>query len=1849
MRMKKIRLLFLTLAALLAGVSAQAADVTVYIDPVGDGTWLANNAKISVNVYTDGQANNTFVTPTTYSGNVLKVTFDSSFNRMIIVRGENQDAWGWNQTENITPVDNTLYKANGYTGTGNSVMAYTTVNPYIEEPAAGYTVDFNTEINTSSHDFAVAPKWKHIVQDNDGSYVNYKWDAAYGANETGGLLVYSQKVGTSSWDATNVYDLLVTPKVSGTIRLKVKAYENASSSTKAFVQLWSLNGTATEKDTQLKEFQTEIPGYSTGTGDWVELTYDVSGSQRIGIRAQYVYIDDFSADAIDTTPEAALVVSSVMDVNGNTGAQGTNPVFEQQPDENMKVVLKVTLSNTGDVDFVAGTTENYTLTAAQASYTSGDKTYYDAASIAIPENLAAGESKTFDVEFIVPYISGYKYWYVKENVTGTTSNSYRYATSVAYESKFVLREAGSTSTSDLTTAQDYGRVSSATTRSFEIYNDGTAPLTIKSITLPDGFTSDNLPEIPVDGLVLAKKEATAAFNVTLPVTTIGDFSGNLVIKYVKAGDAEESTKPLAFSGSVLAEGTWFADFNGDKNSSSSSAGVYPVGSVVTSSTTLQFGYTGSYGSYDHYLKSYSSAGMLVMPKLTATAGAQLKYDAVKYQSGNSYTLKVYVSTDRNSLGEAKTTINNSDLETSGERYTQTLTFDQAGDYYVAFELQGVGLDNVIGLTKAEVDHDVYFKKTSLVAEAQTGKEIKPSVEAIPLTDETAESYTVKYFVDGEAVATATSIALTASATSSKTFTISYTPTDEVTTEHDTYIAFVFSDGTVIATEHQTLKVTNEPKFLFVAASTSVGNYTTNLTTAQSFGKTNTTNEKNFKIYNQGTAPLTIKSIVAPEGFSVNKTNEFVVAAGENEDIIVTFSTETAGTYEGNLVVTYEQEGTKTYELAFSGTKLDPNKWYANFGSESDQWPAGSVYQDNVSTTYVNTGDYAITSSSDTKNIFVTPKLTATAGEKLQFNAKLYNSSWSEGKVVVYAAATREEVLNAEEGTTRTQLFSVSGQDETGAITTDYQTFEIPAVAGDNYYAFEISGRPYVDELYGLTQTAVEHDLALVTPSIPAEGMQNKSYSASVNVQNFGLADDEATVTAYVNGEAVATSAAVVIPMNHKFSDSGTQLSVSFVYPKAAENVPVYLEVKAGESIIGTTDPVEVTFAEEVAMGDAQVGTVSGRASSNAILDFYNLDGGAKTGDIVYTAAQLNTFGITTGSKIVSIAFKGYASSDKTISNSLTAWVGLKTGDITWNSPDKAAMTQVNIFEGSMPFVSGENLINVDLSSDPIVYDGTSDLRVYFEGTKGGWITLNFDYDNNYKNMHWGGNSTDKANPIAYITLEAQSATLTGTVTDGTNAVEGATVTLVSADGDNVQYTGTTDAEGSYSINVIQATREYNVTVTKEGLPDATATVAFGGENQTKDFYMVEPMVVTFVNGANWEKVNAYTYESEQSGTWPGTEISKTGTATIQGVEYDVYTYSLQTPTAPAKIIFNNGNSGDGNQTDNLDFADGEQYVYGITYYSVAGAFRADDASEDVAGIFGTAWATELNDLTKNDEGLYELSFTDVDLAKGTLKFKVVENHAWTTSYPSDNYTVYIAKPGTYSLTITFDANEKSVSHKLYYTLAENNEGIADMADVTVTVERQFKAGWNAVVLPFALTAEEVTEAFGEDSELAVYEGDKNENGAVTVMFKKISDNDKFFSAGYPYMLWLKESVSGLKFTKDISSTLTTAPGTTFDFVGVYEQTDNQDGDYIVQGGEFRKASTANYVLPFRAYLKLKDGQSTARSLNFVIGEGGTTTAINAAEIDGLNIEGVYNLNGQKVTNMNRKGLYIINGKKVMVK
>ena len=1366
-----------------------------------------------------------------------------------------------------------------YTSVNNNVKEtrvalYKRVEASAEPEPEPYVVDFNKTIavptsNTKTPDFAVSVGWARKAQSATGDgygpyYMMYTYSSTLGVDGTGTLGANAQQAPQSTYDGTisKVNDYIITPKVSGTVTLQVKGNSSASSTYPSEIKFFAIDDDATTVgDEIVATFSDNISATS-----WVTATLTLTEATRLAIKAQWVYMDNFTATTAEVPEVKSITVLKVADqVNGNEGSTGVNPKFEQLADGNMLVKLKVTLQNTGNVALTTAS-DGFTLTPAWATYSTGTKTYFEDAKVAIPEDLAIDETKTFDIDFTVPYTygtNGYIDWFVKENVSGTTSSSYRYAQSIPYEPKFVFRVFEGTATASLTTAQDYGLVNEETTKQFEIYNDGAAPLIIKSITLPEGFTSANAPVIPTEGLSIAKF-SKQTLDITLPTTASGAVGGNLVIVYLDKEGAEQ-TYQLAFSGKMLDASKWMAAFDSDNWNNP----TWPEGTVHLTNIKGGYQYV-STSNYNWWLTTggsgsgYKTNNWFITPKLHATAGEKFSFDVKRNSSTGDYYVKVYLSTDRKTWGEPVKTIANSELTSDFQSFFIEAAAE--GDYYVGFEIYYVAVDNLFGFAPVEgITHDIYLVKSTLPTETQSGKKITPSMEIIPVIAETADAYTVKYYVNGTAVATAESTDLTAG--SNKTFSIEYTPEVEATTEFTTYIAMELTDGTVLAkSDEATLTVTKEPKFLFVTASTSISQYTTSVTAAQAFGKVNTaTEKKSFKIANNGTAVLKVKSITAPEGFQASVAGPVEVAAGETLDVDITFNAATPGAYSGNLAIVYEKDaaGTEdTYELAFSGTMLDPAKFYATFGTTTDlsNLPAGSLIQGNISLTTATTDNACLSSSSSTKNLFITPLLDVAEASTIEFSARK-RSSWYDPAVYVYAvtdhlAAAAAETDEQFEALEKTQL---KFAEPTSTSTFELFTVEVPA--GTKYLAFKIEDA-YVDDIYGLKVASVAHEWQIASSNIPAEAMQNVAKTVSVNILNIGQqaeAADGYTMTVFVDGAAVATGETVALPMNHKLTDAGTQISASFRYPKVG-TFPVYIEVKAGEYSVAT-EPVDVTFTEETAVAEAiEVGTKSGADKSHGPVDWYNNDGsGTNWTDIVYTAKQLDDFGIKAGDKITSIAFKGSGTA-KSIKAAITSWVGVKTGDITPGTVDKDAMTEVVVYDQADAAATIDfSLFNIDLSSNPIVWDGTSDIRIYTEAIRqgnGNWQSVNYDYDSNYMNSYFKS-TTAVATPLGYFTLAAEPAVFSGTVkTDAGAAVEGATITLVSTDGDNVQYTGATDAEGAYSINVIQSSRTYDVTMKAEGYDDQVVTIEFNGESQTKDFVVSNGNAVPLDIAAGWQQITA---------------------------------------------------------------------------------------------------------------------------------------------------------------------------------------------------------------------------------------------------------------------------------------------------------------------------------------------------------------------------------------------------------
>lgn len=1371
------------------------------------------------------------------------------------------------------------------------------------ETVENYTVDFNSEISTSDHAFRVASNWKHIVDkytDDYGSdyYMSYNYRKSDGVNGTGALYCGEQKAGDSWSDNGPVWDLLVTPVVSGKIYLKVKG----SSYSGGYVELYKVNATGTAKDGSLLRKIAQTTDFTNS--DYSDIEVDLEGlglnGQRVGIRASKVYLDDFRAESAVIEPEKSIKI-----VTAEPSATSGVIYWDQQPDGKVSVKYTVTVQNNGEAYLTQGD-PNYSISLV---YGSNDEVL---ATVPVPCNLAKGDtSAPFDVVALVEnpksiWTSTYKYIPINlmENLQGskvTRANSnYK-----PWEAKFVFRKANSSQTSVYTDPVAMGMVTAATTMNYEIFNNGIAPLTIKSIRLPQGFTMN------LDGseFVLGKEE-TKPFDITFPATEAGKFAGNLVIEYSENG-GEVKTFTLPVSATMIAEGTWFADFNSDNNF------AYPAGTVAEGGVQHDFKYVN--GGYNYWLKSYTNSeyaegnNKFITPKLHAAADDVMSFDVASDDSSKEDThfLKVYLSKDRMNWGEPVATYLETELEGTNEWNAKSISFPEEGDWYVGFAIYGVRLDNLVGGTKVDVANDLFIKSVSQKDEVQSGVSYDASVDVIAVTDIAKETYTVKYYVDGVAVADLTARAMTASATSTTTFKTTCSITADQTKTVPTYFEFVFGDGTTYRSADKYIKVTNEPYFVFFDKDTYVGGYAPDSRkTAIDFGKVNAAGiAKEFEIYNWGTAPLQVKKISVPDGFSVSAEAPLAVEGKARHQVDVTFSAETAGVYGGDLEIVYvDNEGADaTFKLAVSGTMLDTGKWYATFddGSEEAAWPKGSIRGKNVSAYNGGTWsspNFYINSSSTEYNMFITPKLHAEAGEALQFDAMLYSKWSTDGAVKVYAAATREGLSDE---SARKLLVTVAGDSEDESlkpVLDKFTTFNaVMDEAGDYYIGFEITGSLKVDELYGFSLVPVAHEWMNVTASVPETGMQNNEVKGSLKVLNIGLVDEKAgdyTVKVTVNGKEFASQPEVTIYSRNLIDDEArTAVPFSFRSSKVG-TFSVNVEISAGDYTIAA-EPVEITITEEIINGEKVVGDSKGTSSI-----FNNLNYNHSESVQLYTADDL---GLAAGAKIKSIRFKGTGTSGDLVT-------AVKVYYELTDDTEEVKPTAVNYDTTNMTCIlDNENyewkksntltdLLVINLEN-PIVYEAGKSLRIFVKSDANKYKSFSFEafskkgnayrQHNDYTlNGSWG----DIERPVMYLDLAIEPRALSGTVTDPDgNAVEGAVVVLTSNDGDDVEYEATSGADGAYKVNVIQSSRTYDAMVTAEGMEAGEEGINVADGSLEKDFQLSHVFVIS-EEGANlFDATNAVVYlkpmlKDGLNAVALPFSLTKDEVYSIFGANADVYTF-----------------------------------------------------------------------------------------------------------------------------------------------------------------------------------------------------------------------------------------------------------------------------------------------------------------------------------------------------------------------
>lgn len=229
-----------------------------------------------------------------------------------------------------------------------------------------------------------------------------------------------------------------------------------------------------------------------------------------------------------------------------------------------------------------------------------------------------------------------------------------------------------------------------------------------------------------------------------------------------------------------------------------------------------------------------------------------------------------------------------------------------------------------------------------------------------------------------------------------------------------------------------------------------------------------------------------------------------------------------------------------------------------------------------------------------------------------------------------------------------------------------------------------------------------------------------------------------------------------------------------------------------------------------------------------------------------------------------------------------------------------------------------------------------------------------------------------------------------------------------------------------------------------------------------------------------------------------------------------------------------------------------------------------------------------------------------------------------------------------------------------YTLDETKTDnvIETYENANVTLQRTLsKDYWNTFCVPFALDAEQVTQYFGEGTQLRTYEGNCNNN----IVYFTTVDN---IEAGKPYIMKPGNAVVKNPTFEGVSMVATgldengnpqaVGDASTVQMKGIYNHVtlvQDKTNIYIGAGNKFYYPADAEacQMNGLRAYFIVPEG-TDIKKLRANL-DGATTSLGEIFDTEESNTP-VYNLQGQCVGNSLstlKSGIYVQNGKKVVVK
>lgn len=374
-------------------------------------------------------------------------------------------------------------------------------------------------------------------------------------------------------------------------------------------------------------------------------------------------------------------------------------------------------------------------------------------------------------------------------------------------------------------------------------------------------------------------------------------------------------------------------------------------------------------------------------------------------------------------------------------------------------------------------------------------------------------------------------------------------------------------------------------------------------------------------------------------------------------------------------------------------------------------------------------------------------------------------------------------------------------------------------------------------------------------------------------------------------------------------------------------------------------------------------------------------------------------------------------------------------------------------------------------------------------------------------------------------------------------------------------------------------------------------------------------------------------------------IPQNGTASIEieldnpNLVFEGFTFAMQLPDGLVPVM-----DGEGNPS----FEKGER----MATKSPQSGYSADDNVAKFALLTnGTAISGTSGLLIAPNVRL------SADAAVGTKFTVTLTEIKFTTPVPDTEELDDV----TFTVTVGEPVDTRTVLDELSTTMPEAANG------VDVRVKRTIKANeWSTLVLPFAMTAEQVKSAFGNDVQLADFTGytieeDEEEN---IVGIQVNSSAITAVQANRPCLIKVSTKVE--EFTVDgVDISPEDEPENAVvdkrkewsKLVGTYVAgTEVPEYCLFLNGNNFWYSTGATNMKAYRAYFDFSDVLTEVEyaeaKIRIIVN--GNATAIESISANGEETPGVYTLQGVSlgenvdVDNL-PKGVYVVNGKKVIVK